>query len=302
MVQSKTNIIIPSAPNVKINQQKQASTIINPSPNIQGIKTITKSKKNNILLINPSVPNNLIPTKQRKVKIQASNLKTNSIYPLINSGQMNNLMPKEDTKRTVLSQVVDEKTDADIQELLKGHKNIIEENLNIKRERKKKKTLKTFLSPLQIATYNTYNPTPDSLKKLHEGNGNVVHPKPLHHNTKHPTTFNNQQYTQQMQNQQLTIKNAIETAKLLKIVENELNSVNETKKRIKNQEKKKDNKSIKRSKIKKNNKAKDKKSKKDGKNKKVDSKKKISKFKSKSKNKGRKGKRSGSKKSSKKKE
>ena len=150
------------------------------------------------------------------------------------STDFNKILPKK--VRTVYHQEIDEKTDTDINDLLKGHKSIIEENNILKIKRKTKKTLKDFLSPLQIATYNTYNPTPESLKNLHDGK--KINPSPVHHSSFHPKNFNLNQYNQKVRKQQINIANAIETAKLLRIVENELNSVKIAKKEKKKEKKK----------------------------------------------------------------
>jgi hypothetical protein len=198
--------------------------------------------KNHNSILNPSIP--VVPfatTQPQNTKdMMMKNVDTNPIYTLMSS-DFNKLLPKKE--RTVYNQEIDEKTDTDINDLLKGHKSIIEENNILKIKRKTKKTLKDFLSPLQIATYNTYNPTPESLKNLHERK--QINPKPVHHTTSHPKNFNLNQYNQQVRTQQINIANAIETAKLLRIVENELNSVkiaNKEKKKEKKKKKKKKNK------------------------------------------------------------
>lgn len=182
-------------------------------------------------------------------------VKTNPIYPLMTSPEFTNLLPVQNEKKEY-HQIIDEKTDTDINELLKGHKSILEEKKTLKKKRITKKTLKNFLSPLQIATYNTYNPTPESLKNLHDKK--PINPAPVHHSN-HPKNFNLNQYNQKVRNQQISIANAIETAKLLRIVENELNSV-----KIAKKEKKKEKKKVKK-KVKKITKKKDIKKKRKGK-------------------------------------
>ena len=210
----------------------KAGTVINPSmPKI--VNSNKKKITNNLKIINPAIPspiNILKPTSKPITQIK-SNLIQNPIYPILNSQAFKNLVPLEKTRKLVNTPVINEKKDADISELLKGHKNIIEnETKLIKIARKKKKTLKSFLSPLQIAAYNTYNPTPDKIERLTHRMGNVT-PNPLSQNI--PSSFKANQYNQQIKTQQMNVANAIETAKLLSIVQNEL----DTKKKLKKNKK-----------------------------------------------------------------
>ena len=80
-------------------------------------------------IINPEVPSPLKSLKkpEKKFPVIKTNSIPNPIYPLLGSNSINSLMPKDEfRKRTVLS-VVKEKKDKDINELLKGHENIVEE-------------------------------------------------------------------------------------------------------------------------------------------------------------------------------
>ena len=220
--------------------------------------------KTQIKIINPAGPSPLIPSKTPQTKLARipSNLIANPIIPLLGSS-INNLMPKEEFHESLFP-LVDEKTDTDIKELLKGHRNILEETKIFKKKRKATKSLKDFLSPLQIATYNTYNPTPDVLAKIvHQSteNGNKINPSPVHHNLRHPVGFNDNLYHQKMKNHQLSIMNAIQTAKLLSLVQSELQNINKNDEEKKidkkgNKEKKenKNKKSVKKKKVLKNKK------------------------------------------------
>ena len=189
-------------------------------------KKITDNSK----LINPA-PSPIIISKPISTPITQpkSNLIQNPIYPILNSKTLTKLVLPAKILRVVIPPIVNEKKDADIQELLKGHKNVVEnETKIIKIGRKKKKSLKSFLSPLQIAAYNNYNPTPDKIERITHRTGNLT-PSPVHHTKNHPANFNKNQYNQQIKAQQINVANSIETAKILSIVQNEI----DTKKKIK---------------------------------------------------------------------
>ena len=191
------------------------------------------------MIINPDVPNPYINKKTNRTKV--NNIISNPIYPLFDS-KLNNLIIREEIpKRKIVHNDEDEKEDDHIKELLKGHKNIIINKKNVKKKRKiNKKRLEQLLLPIKIATYNTYNPTPEKIEKIIHSN-NLIIPPPLHHNSLHPSTFNHNDYKKKMRKEKLRIKNDIETTNLITIVNSHVKSSNNSKsnkKSIKKKDKK----------------------------------------------------------------